>query len=81
MKTNYIVYYDTLGPAAKPSDLEAIRSLLERVADTDRRITTYATSLSLDREGEPRLLFVEVEGKVSAADFVEELYEGKHGAW
>ena len=81
MKTETLVHFESLGPAAAPHDLVPFYDALAAAADRDPRVQSYGATEVRGESGEVVAYRITLEGFVSAEEYADEVYEGKHGAW
>lgn len=81
MKTETLVCFESLGDAATPHDLVPFYDALAAAADRDPRVQSYGGTEVRGTNGEVVAYRVTLEGSVSAEEYANEVYEGKHGAW
>jgi hypothetical protein len=81
METEYTLHYEYLGEGVLPLDLERFYDAFKDAADDDPRVKRYGRDKIKDRAGEVVAYRIHVDGTVSAEDFVNEVYDLKHGNW
>ena len=79
--TTCSLHYEDLGQAATPNDLVPFYDRFAAAADKDPRVKSYGRDAIKNRHGEVCSYRMTLEGTVTVADFVNEVFENKHGSW
>jgi hypothetical protein len=79
--TIHTVYGEDLGEAANHHDLVPFYDLFQEAADEDPRVRSYGCEEITNSDHEPIAYRITLCGTVTAQDFANEVYEGKHGSW
>ena len=80
-KQHTVVSWDDLGDAADRTDLYSFAEAVREAAHDDNRVEDYDVTIVKTKAGDVVELRVEIRGSVSARDFVDEVFDGEHGAW
>jgi hypothetical protein len=80
-KTTHTVNWDDLGDDAEYADLLSFAEAVREAAHDDNRVEDYDLTIVKTKAGDVVELRVEISGSVSARDFVDEVFDGEHGAW
>lgn len=73
--TSTRITIEHLGSTANIADLESFAATFLRAAESDKRIIRC----DLHWSGDTLCLYI--DGSINAAEFTDEIYEGKHGTW
>jgi len=79
--TTSSLHYEDLGEAATPSDLVPFYDRFAAAADNDPRVESYGCDSITNRRGEVVSYRITLTGTVTVVDFVNEVFECKHGSW